>query len=81
MGYKIRTPGVQIFLRYKMLKWGTVPPNGVQLAGLARTSNYEMLESDFYVFDEFCLYELDIYFLSVFLIVLYDQYQKNILIL
>ncbi len=38
MGYKIRTPGVQIFLRYKMLKWGTVPPNGVQLAGLLSTS-------------------------------------------
>ncbi len=34
MGYKIRTPEVQIFVRYKRSKWGTVPPNGVRLATL-----------------------------------------------
>jgi hypothetical protein len=35
MGYKTRTPGVQIFVGYKRSKWGTVPQNGVQLATLA----------------------------------------------
>ena len=34
MGYKTRTPGVQIFAGYKKSKWGTVPQNGVQLAAL-----------------------------------------------
>ncbi len=28
MGYKTRTPRVQIFLGYKRSKWGTVHPNG-----------------------------------------------------
>jgi hypothetical protein len=27
-------PGVQNFLGYKMVKWGTVPQNGVRLAPL-----------------------------------------------
>jgi hypothetical protein len=34
MGYKNRTPEVQIFLGYKPFKWGTVPPNGVRMATL-----------------------------------------------
>jgi len=34
MGYKICTPGVQNFLGYRIVKWGTVPRNGVQLAAL-----------------------------------------------
>ena len=34
MGYKIRTSEVQIFVRCKRSKWGTVPPNGVRLATL-----------------------------------------------
>ncbi|CAF1191059.1 unnamed protein product [Adineta ricciae] len=34
MGYKYCTSGVQIFLGYKLSKWGTVPPNGVQMAAL-----------------------------------------------
>ncbi len=38
MGYKLCTSEVQIFLRYKSFQWGTVPPNGVQMAGL--TPNY-----------------------------------------
>ena len=38
MGYKIRTSEVQIFVRCKRSKWGTVPPNGVRLATLARSS-------------------------------------------
>ncbi len=31
----MRTPGVQTFVGYKKSKWGTVPPNGVQMATLA----------------------------------------------
>ena len=34
MGYKVCTPEVQLFLRYKGSEWGTVPPNGVQLVAL-----------------------------------------------
>ena len=37
MGYKTRTPGVQIFAGYKRSKWGTVPQNGVQLATLIQS--------------------------------------------
>jgi hypothetical protein len=36
MGYKMCTPGVQIFVGYKRSKWGTVPQNGVQLATLVQ---------------------------------------------
>ena len=36
MGYKIRTLEVQIFVRCKRSKWGTVPPNGVRLATLTQ---------------------------------------------
>jgi hypothetical protein len=34
MGYKICTPGVQVFLGYEKAKWGIVPPNGVHMAAL-----------------------------------------------
>ena len=34
MRYKNGIPGVQIFLGYKLFKWGTVPQNGVRLATL-----------------------------------------------
>jgi hypothetical protein len=34
MGYKICTPGVQVFLGYEKAKWGIVPPNGVPVAAL-----------------------------------------------
>jgi hypothetical protein len=40
----MRTPEVQIFVRYKRSKWGTVPQNGVQMAtlveGVFRFANY-----------------------------------------
>ena len=34
MRYKNGTPGVEIFLGYKLFKWGTVPQNGLRLATL-----------------------------------------------
>jgi hypothetical protein len=34
MGYKMCTPGVQVFLEYEKAKWGIVPPNGVHMAAL-----------------------------------------------
>jgi hypothetical protein len=37
MGYNFCTSEVQIFLRYKPFKWGTVPQNGVQMATLSVT--------------------------------------------
>jgi hypothetical protein len=34
MGYKMCTPGVQVFPGYEKAKWGIVPPNGVHMAAL-----------------------------------------------
>jgi hypothetical protein len=39
MGYKMCTPGVQIFLGYEKAKWGIVPPNGVHMAALGSISH------------------------------------------
>jgi hypothetical protein len=39
MGYKMRTPRVQIFVGYLRSKWGAVPPNGVRMAALVLTDN------------------------------------------
>ncbi len=39
MGYKMCTPGVQIFLGYEKAKWGIVPPNGVHMAALLMSYN------------------------------------------
>ena len=46
MGYKTRTPGVQIFAGYKKSKWGTVPQNGVQLATLYPRYLKKIFEKD-----------------------------------
>jgi hypothetical protein len=35
MGYKMCTPGVQVFPGYEKAKWGIVPPNGVHMAALS----------------------------------------------
>ena len=39
MRYKNGTPGVQIFLGYKLFKWGAVPHYGARLATLHKMNN------------------------------------------
>ena len=57
MGYKIRTSEVQIFVRCKRSKWGTVPPNGVRLATLIPMNGLILLSilvfiSSFWLFSD-----------------------------